>query len=145
MAQIQVERLKKLVAPSYEEIMFQRELFNLATKAREMESKLRSVKLSITATFDEGLMCYDSEKQVITFSFANNNKGMPSGLPETREESINCIASRIYELLRANYLVKAGYVDRYSNDLMSLEEIDVQQDARLYELFMKFYCRIDPT
>lgn len=133
MEKSKMDRLTELVALSYEEIMLQQELFKLAQKARNMEQKLQSVTCNITTSFSEGTLSYDCQAQKLTFYFPN------------RAESILCNAKWLYELIRADYLVKAGYVDRYSNDLMSLEEIDVQQDARLFGLFMKFYTRVDLT
>lgn len=56
---------------------------------------------------------------------------------------VECTAERIFELLRGEYLVRAGYVDRYSNDLMTLAEMDAQQDAYIYSYFKQFIKRTE--
>ncbi len=49
----------------------------------------------------------------------------------------------IFELLKAEFLVNAGYVDRYSNDLMSLTELDIQSKAFNYLHFKNFVKRTE--
>lgn len=60
-----------------------------------------------------------------------------------RSFDVKCTAERIFSLLMGEYLVSTGHVDRYSNDLMTLWEIDVQQEAYVYSYFKRFIDRVE--
>lgn len=54
------------------------------------------------------------------------------------EADVECDVEGIFNMLKVDFLVEAGIVNRYSNDLMTTFEIDVQQKARIAGYFKAF-------
>lgn len=55
-----------------------------------------------------------------------------------QSEDVKCNVEGIFDMFKADFLVEAGIVDRYSNDLMTTFEIDIQQKARIAGYFKVF-------
>ena len=56
---------------------------------------------------------------------------------------VQCTPEAIFEMLKVQYLVDKGIVDRYSNDLMSLFEIKIQRKAYVADDFIAFLKRTE--
>lgn len=58
---------------------------------------------------------------------------------------VKCTEAGIFEMLQADFLVETSIVDKYSNDLMTTFEIDIQQKARIAGYFKVFLEKTKKT
>lgn len=127
-----IQTLEMLCTVTADEAIFIGALPKLAKKAKEA-----SAMVCEAYSFKVG------EERIVVWEDGHNAEYLTRGGTWqmrylNQSEDVRCNVEGIFDMFKADFLVEAGIVDRYSNDLMTTFEIDIQQKARIAGYFKVF-------